>query len=70
MAAAVPSPRHPRMTLPMQHLPNAGRRRRYIAAELLAHTHLAVDGSLILRSGYAYKEPHITAAALRQQVDM
>ena len=37
--------------------------------QLLAHNHLACDGSAIVASGFAYAYPECSAAALREQVD-
>jgi len=42
----------------------------HIDAELLAHNHLACDGSLIEASGFRYAVPQLTPETLRQQVDV
>ena len=42
----------------------------YIDAELLAHTHLAVDGRAIEATGFSYTHPELTASLLREQIDL
>ena len=42
----------------------------YIDADLLGHTHLAVDGSAICATGFRYAVPQLTADTLRAQVEM
>ena len=40
----------------------------YIDAELLAHNHLAINGSAIEASGFQYAYPNLTAQTLNEQV--
>ena len=42
----------------------------HIDAELLAHNHLACNGSMIEASGFRYSVPLLTPATLREQVDL
>jgi len=42
----------------------------HIDAELLAHNHLALDGTAITKTGFQYAVPHLSSETLRHQVEL
>ena len=44
--------------------------RPHLDAELLSNNHLACDGSFIESSGFSYAVTELSAASLRQQLDV